>query len=75
MPNLRAMIYRRNLPVAERYLRVLGGAAFVVVWVLLDRPLLGTLLGAALIITGFWGFCPACALAGRRLRRSAPEGD
>jgi uncharacterized protein (DUF983 family) len=65
------MFYQKNLPLWERVLRVLAGA--IVIAVTLSSSLAGWL--SALIIAsavaflffGFIGFCPACALVGRKL--------
>ena len=66
------MIYVKNLPQWERLLRIGAGLALaayallrvdgVIVWVILACG-----VGAAL--TGIFGFCPACALFGRRLEK------
>jgi hypothetical protein len=64
------MFYRKNMGSKESWVRVIGGALIVA------RPLtqIGpTLLGLVLAIsgvltasTGMSGFCPACAMAGRK---------
>jgi hypothetical protein len=63
---------KRNLPAWERALRLAAGALLALAaWRLLPA---GTLTaagfgGAALLAaTAVAGFCPACALAGRRLK-------
>jgi len=65
------MFYRKNLPGWERAARVLAGAAMFA-WGFLGLPgmpigylIAGT--GAVTIVTGFFGFCPMCAMVGRRL--------
>jgi hypothetical protein len=66
------MFYSKNLPVWERLLRmgaaiVLGVFALTVIhgiWVWLLLAVAGIL-----VFTGLVGFCPACALAGRRLAK------
>ncbi|MFO1111489.1 MAG: DUF2892 domain-containing protein [Bradyrhizobium sp.] len=65
------MFYRKNLPGWERALRVIAGLALIA-WGLIAYSAipLGYVLaagGATAILTGFFGFCPMCALAGRRL--------
>jgi hypothetical protein len=62
---------KRNLPTWERATRVFAGAAIVaavasgltpagvVMWVALASA-------ATLVLTAFVGFCPACAMVGRR---------
>lgn len=64
------MLYQKNLPVWERWLRVLGGVALVAYGLLAAPSLLIAVLAyvsaAVVIITGFVGYCPACALVGRK---------
>jgi hypothetical protein len=61
---------KRNLPVWERFMRVAAGA--VVAWLLLSGQLHGMMYwagiatAATLVLTAFVGFCPACAMIGRR---------
>lgn len=74
------MIYVKNLPWWERVLRLGVGTAVAAYafagrgglweWVLLAA-------GAGVALTGIIGFCPACALAGRRLlqKRLPPRGS
>lgn len=59
-----------NVPTIERLLRLIlgaGVAAYAIFIVPSPSPLVAA-LGACLALTGLIGFCPACALAGRRLR-------
>ena len=70
------MLYIKNLPVWERILRVVVGVVLVGLTL---SGIVGTwgiaIISAAvvLLLTGFIGFCPACALAGRRLtKRNSP---
>lgn len=70
------MIYIKNLPLWERLLRIGVGmvvAAYAAVSVggVLGWAIAAGGIGAAL--TGIVGFCPACALAGRRLKQRAPR--
>ena len=58
-----------NVPPLERLVRVLLGiciAAFAI-FALRHANLLVVALGLCVAATGLAGFCPACALAGRRL--------
>ena len=61
---------KRNLPVWERFLRIAAGAA--VAWMLFSGLLVGMMYwaglatAATLVLTAFVGFCPACAMVGRR---------
>jgi len=65
------MFYRKNLPGWERAMRVVAGA-ILVAWGLIGFPAvpLGYLIaagGVIAVLTGFVGFCPMCALVGRKL--------
>jgi hypothetical protein len=65
------MFYRKNLPGWERAMRTIGGVAMIA-YGLLGMPgtMAGYLIagtGATAIATGFLGFCPMCAMVGRRL--------
>jgi DUF2892 family protein len=77
------MFYRKNLPGWERVMRSVGGAVMIAYGLFGMPGLLGMsgLLGtsgamtgyliagtgAVAILTGFFGFCPMCAMVGRRL--------
>ena len=65
------MLYRKNLPGWERAMRTIGGVAMIA-YGLLGMP--GTMAsyliagtGVVATLTGFFGFCPMCAMVGRRL--------
>lgn len=72
------MFFQKNLPLWERALRICAGLlvaalGFVLAPAPAPAPLITWLAygsGALLACTGFIGFCPMCALAGRRLKRS-----
>jgi hypothetical protein len=68
------MFYQKNLPLWERLLRFAAGAAMVACGLigLKDLPIGYLVAGAGVftILTGAVGFCPACALAGRRLKNA-----
>ncbi len=71
------MVYVRNLPLWERSLRIGAGtvaAAYALLSVdgVMDWVILAGGVGMAL--TGIFGFCPACALAGRRLEKRLQQG-
>jgi hypothetical protein len=62
--------YTKNVPVPERVLRVLIALA-VVALALLKLPspwsYVVAIMSVGLSVTGFVGYCPACAMVGRRL--------
>ena len=65
------MIFRKNLPGWERTMRVVLGA-IMIGYGLVGLPAgpLGYAIaagGAIAIVTGFFGFCPMCAMVGRKL--------
>lgn len=67
------MFYVKNVPTWERVLRVIAGLA-VAAWSLLA---LGGLWGgvaavsaAGIVLSGLFGFCPACAMVGRKLDKA-----
>jgi Protein of unknown function (DUF2892) len=66
------MIYRKNLYTWEQGVRVSIGVALGAFCVLANlTPLQKAAVGssaAIAITTGFIGFCPACALVGKRLK-------
>ena len=64
------MVYRKNMGSRESWARVIGGV-LVVACSLTQVGLtpLGVVLaisGALTALTGLFGFCPACAMAGRK---------
>lgn len=68
------MFYTKNLPTWERIARVVAGAAVAAAGLLAHS---GTLAGVGLAasgilvgMTGFFGFCPMCAMVGRKLDKS-----
>jgi len=67
------MFYSKNLPAWERIVRVVLGTAVLscgVVWI--SRSALAYLFmasGIVTMLTGFFGFCPMCSLAGRRRKQ------
>lgn len=65
------MFYRKNLPGWERAMRTIAGVAMIG-YGLSGMPgtMAGYLIagtGAIAILTGSFGFCPMCAMVGRRL--------
>jgi len=66
------MLYAKNLPRWERWLRVGCGAAVAAYAPAGAGGMLGWVLaagGVGLALSGVFGFCPMCALAGRRLAK------
>ena len=64
------MFYVKNLPRWERWLRVGGGAAATLYALFSVGGILGWILmagGTGIALSGVFGFCPMCAMAGRRL--------
>jgi hypothetical protein len=66
-----AMMFKRNVPGWERGLRAGCGVAMLVAAAVLPLagwPMWAVLAGGAgLLASAAMGFCPACAIAGRRL--------
>ena len=64
------MLYRKNVGTIEGGIRMLGGVLLAggSLWGFGATPLGWGLAasGATLVVTGLVGWCPACALAGRR---------
>lgn len=64
------LFLKRNLPHRERALRIGSGA--IIGWAALQGFVTGILFwlalatAATLLLTAFVGFCPACAMLGRR---------
>jgi hypothetical protein len=70
------MIYRKNMGAKESWVRVIGGALIVACSITqLGLTLLGWVLattGVLAALTGRVGFCPACAVAGRKALEGPP---
>ena len=64
------MFYRKNVGPTERALRFIAGVSMVIgALALLGTTPLGLLVagtGVVSVATGLVGFCPACAMVGRR---------
>jgi Protein of unknown function (DUF2892) len=64
------MVYAKNVPNWERVLRLVMGAvalAFAIAnWGVSGLAVGVGIMGAVLAMTGLVGFCPMCALAGRK---------
>jgi hypothetical protein len=65
------MFYAKNVPGWERAVRVIAGLSMIAAGLLyLPGSMLGygvTASGVVALLTGFVGFCPMCALVGRKL--------
>ena len=78
------MLYRKNVPVWERVLRILAGIGLAALSFFVG-PQLGApaglvitlLIGSAVFVavTGFVGWCPACAMVGRKLKNQEVRGQ
>jgi flagellar motor component MotA len=67
------MIYVKNVPNWERVLRVVAGLAVVAWGLVVLGGAWGVLLAlsaAGIVVSGLVGFCPACAMVGRRLDKA-----
>lgn len=65
------MFYQKNLPVWEQLLRFVGGGVLVAYGLVGLGGMLGYALaasGAIAVVTGLVGYCPACAMVGRKPR-------
>ncbi len=65
------MLYVKNVPGWERVLRVAMGIAMVAASLAYFGPTAAGwgvgIMGAMAVMSGLLGFCPACAMVGRRL--------
>jgi Inner membrane protein YgaP-like, transmembrane domain len=65
------MFYRKNLPGWERAVRAIGGVGMIAYGLIgMSGTTAGYVIagaGVVAIATGFFGFCPMCAMVGRRL--------
>ena len=70
-------MFRTNLPGWERLARAAAGAAMIACGLLaigFDVPGIAVAaVGAVTAATGLAGFCPACAMAGRRLAKKGEQ--
>jgi hypothetical protein len=75
------MFYPKNVPNWERLLRLAGGLILVAIALInlfnLSPLVLAVLLFSAIfaVVTGFIGWCPACAMVGRKLKNSSPKSQ
>lgn len=71
------MLYLKNVPTRERVLRVVLGLIVTGAALALLDGMWGTVVAvsaAGMAASGLFGFCPMCALVGRRLDRGAKQG-
>lgn len=70
------MLYRKNVGSKESVARVLGGVLIVAcALVQIGTTPLGLVLAASGVVTavtGLFGYCPACAMAGRKPAEPRP---
>jgi len=70
------MLYQKNLPAWERTTRVIAGLAMGACGFLAPglggtpAGLIVSAIGAVTLLSGLVGFCPACAMVGRKLPTS-----
>ncbi len=67
----RTAVYTKNIPAAERSLRLLAALAVLTSTFYLTEPWLRWAAGATaamFALTAVFGFCPACYFAGRKLQ-------
>lgn len=67
------MFYSKNLPTWERILRIIMGIMSLVYagmnWGASELAVGMGIMGAVLAMTGMIGFCPMCAMVGRKLNK------
>ncbi|RKE36407.1 hypothetical protein B0G76_2587 [Paraburkholderia sp. BL23I1N1] len=66
------MFYIKNVPGWERVIRIILGVVGTVLSILFLKGIVGifvALAAAGIVISGLVGFCPACAMVGRRLAK------
>jgi hypothetical protein len=67
------MVYVKNVPTWERMLRAAAGLALAAWSVLVLGGLWGAVVAlsaAGMVLSGLFGFCPACAMVGRKLDKA-----
>ena len=71
------MFYVKNVPNRERVLRVFAGLAAIYLGLAVLGGMWGVVVAASaagIVGSGLFGFCPMCALVGRRLDKAAKQG-
>ncbi|VWB27023.1 hypothetical protein BLA13014_00999 [Burkholderia aenigmatica] len=72
------MFYVKNVPAWERVVRIVLGAVVAVLALAWLKGVAGTVVAVAaagIVVSGMVGFCPACAMVGRRLDKSLKSKD
>jgi hypothetical protein len=66
---LKSAFFSKNIPGWERVMRLAAGMAVAVTGAFAGGPWAAVLIvtGVIFALTGFFGFCPLCAMVGRRL--------
>lgn len=68
----KTMFYIKNVPMAERILRAIIGIGLIGHVILGHPSMLASAISLAsavfVIVTGFLGWCPMCALVGRKIK-------
>ncbi|MBP0595537.1 DUF2892 domain-containing protein [Paraburkholderia sp. LEh10] len=67
------MFYMKNVPMLERIMRVVAGMAIAMLSIAYWTRPVGIVVAIAalgIVVSGLVGFCPACALVGRRLKKA-----
>jgi hypothetical protein len=70
------MFYVKNVPSWERVLRVVAGLVAMAIGFSVLGGLWGSLVAvsaAGIVASGLFGFCPMCAMVGRRLDKAAKQ--
>ncbi len=71
------MFYSKNVPNGERVLRVVAGLLAVAIGLIGVGGTAGIVLAASaagIVVSGLFGFCPMCAMVGRRLDKAKKNG-
>lgn len=72
------MFYVKNVPAWERVVRIALGvvvAVLALVWLKGVAGIAVAVAAAGVVVSGMVGFCPACAMVGRRLDKSLKSKD
>jgi len=72
------MFYVKNVPGWERAVRIALGVivtVLAVVWIKGVAGIAVAVAAAGIVVSGLVGFCPACAMVGRRLDKSRRAQD